>query len=437
MKSLFPLGLLLALAAAPAGAPGRHVVVISIDGFPASVFHDPNLPFPTLRRLAREGAAADAMIPVNPTVTWPNHTAMITGVPPAGHGVLYNGLPVRTGDGKSVRIEPWVDKKELVLAPTVYDAARNAGMTTAEVDWVAIYPIGSVTWSFPEQPKMDDPVVREMLSAGEVTEEEIRSWNRTNNTMHDDVWSRAAAHIIERHKPNLLLLHWLLTDSSQHSYGLNSMAGNTALILADRRVQAVLDAIERAGLRESTSVIVVSDHGFKTYSKAIHPNAILRAAGLLKDASDCDAWTISEGGTAMVYVTRESKRAATVAAMQEAFKNVPGIARVIGPGEFEAAGYPKWTAGGRMADLVLAAEPGYGFDAAVNGDAVTNVPAGATPGNHGYLNTDPDMRAIFLAWGAGVPHGAKLGTVPNVNVAATIAKLLGLEWPGDRGKALF
>src|SRR5882724_11636409 len=428
MKFLFSLGLLLAQ---PLFAQERHVVVISLVGFPASVLRDPNVPFPVLRKLAREGAIAEGMKPVNPTVTWPNHTAIITGVGPAQHGVLYNGLPVRNGDGKSLKIEPWVDKKELVLAPTVADVARDAGMTTAEVDWVAIYPTSTVTWAFPEQPKPGDAVVREMLAAGTVTADEIANWSKTAITMHDDVWTRAAVHIIEKHKPNLMLMHLLTTDSVQHSYGLNSLAGNTALILADRRVLSVLDAIDRAGIRDSTSIIVVSDHGFKTYRKLVHPNALLRTKGLLRDANDCDAWTISEGGTAMVYVTRESKRDETMKVMQEAFRGVPGIARVILPSEFEQAGYPKWTAGGRMADLVLAAEPGYGFNAAVAGDVVSDAPAGATPGNHGYLNSDPDMTAILVASGAGIRPGTRLGIVPNVNVAPTIARLLGLKWPAD------
>src|SRR5438445_3522355 len=154
--------LCLVLLAPFAVAQDRHVVVISLDGFPASVLRDPNVPFPVLRKLAREGAIAEGMKPVNPTVTWPNHTAIITGVSPARHGVLYNGLPVRNGDGKSLKVEPWIEKKELVQVPTLSDVARDAGMTTAEVDWVAIYPTTSVTWAFPEQPKAGDAVVREM-----------------------------------------------------------------------------------------------------------------------------------------------------------------------------------------------------------------------------------------------------------------------------------
>src|SRR5712692_845470 len=80
--------------AAQLPARERIVVVVSIDGLPADALKDPDLPMPTLRRLAKEGARAEGISTVNPSVTWPNHTSMVTGVLPARHGVLFNGLPV-------------------------------------------------------------------------------------------------------------------------------------------------------------------------------------------------------------------------------------------------------------------------------------------------------------------------------------------------------
>src|SRR5262245_23360846 len=177
---LFSAALLAFVLAGGAAAQNRnrHVVVISLDGFPAARLHDPAVPLPALRKLAKEGAIAEAMIPVNPTVTWPNHTSIVTGVAPERHGLLYNGLIVRPGEGKPLRIEPWVEKKELVQAPTVYDAARAAGLTTAEVDWVAIYPASSVNFAFPEIPKEDGTVEREMIAAGAISVEDIQSFSK-------------------------------------------------------------------------------------------------------------------------------------------------------------------------------------------------------------------------------------------------------------------
>src|ERR1041385_4989218 len=76
----------------------RTVVLISLDGFPAYALDDPRLPIPTLRRLAREGVSAASMHPINPTVTWANHTAIVTGVDASEHQVLFNGLLVRDRD---------------------------------------------------------------------------------------------------------------------------------------------------------------------------------------------------------------------------------------------------------------------------------------------------------------------------------------------------
>ena len=414
----------------------RHVVLVSLDGFPARALRDPNLPLPVLRKLIREGAVADALKPINPTVTWPNHTAMITGATAVDHGVLFNGLPVRPGEGKPIRVEPWVPKNELVRAKTVYDAAHDAGLTVAQVDWVAIHQAAAVNWSFAEVPQPAGDVEREMLAAGVLTAEELAAFPKDPITMKDEIWTRAAVHIIEKHKPNLLLDHLLTTDSVQHRYGAGSLAADTALILADRQVQRILDAIERAGIRQRTTVLVVSDHGFKTYQHLIRANVVLREKGLLRDEGgqvDCDAWVMAEGGTAMVYVTRESKRDATLKVLKEAFTNVPGIAKLILPPEFASYGYPEPVSQGRMSDMVLAAASGYAFDPATKGEVVADVLPGSTPGNHGYLNTDPDMEAILVAWGAGIRPGAHVGTIANTDVAGIVAQLLNVRFEPARG----
>jgi predicted AlkP superfamily pyrophosphatase or phosphodiesterase len=127
--------------AAEIPAKDRIVVLISLDGLPAFVMEDPRLPVPTLRRLAREGAVVKRMTVSNPSVTWPVHTSMVTGVPGARHSVLYNGLLVRQGPKSPPRVEPYHDKTELVRAPTVYDLAHQAGLTTAQVD------SGVITWT--------------------------------------------------------------------------------------------------------------------------------------------------------------------------------------------------------------------------------------------------------------------------------------------------
>ena len=76
-----------------------HVIIITIDGCAAYNLKDKNAPIPTLRKLAEEGAVAEGMKVCNPSVTWPNHTTLISGVRPDKHGVLFNGILERPGVG--------------------------------------------------------------------------------------------------------------------------------------------------------------------------------------------------------------------------------------------------------------------------------------------------------------------------------------------------
>jgi predicted AlkP superfamily pyrophosphatase or phosphodiesterase len=411
-------------------ARDRHVVILSIDGLPAYALHDRSVPLPALRRLAQNGAIADAMEVVNPSVTWPNHTSMVTGVTPARHGMLYNGLPVRGKPGEPVKVEPWRNKSELVLAPTLYDVAHAAGLTTAEVDWVAILNAPTITWTFPEVPRLTDPVVKEMIAAGNLTESDVTTFSKAPITYRDEIWTQAGEHIIRRHKPNLLLWHLLTTDSTQHRYGARSLGGNTALALADAKVQRIIDALKDAGILDRTTIFIVSDHGFKTYRQVIRPNAFLRERGI------ADVHVIPEGGTAMVYVTRPERKAELLRALRTHFSGLRGIAQVLGTEDFDRLGYPQPSKSERMADLVLAAADGYGFDGSAAGEAVSEVAAGSTPGSHGYLSTDADMDAALIISGAGVKSGIKLGRVRNLDIAPTAARLLGLNMKEVQGKVL-
>jgi predicted AlkP superfamily pyrophosphatase or phosphodiesterase len=363
---------------------------------------------------------------------------MVTGVTALKHSVLYNGLAVRA-DNAQVRVEPWVDKEVMVRVPTVYDLASQAGLTTAEVDWVAIQNPKTINWSFAERPKVDDKLVQEMIAEGIVSKEEVAGFASAPITWRDDVWVKACTYILRKHRPNLMLFHLLNTDSVQHRYGAGSLASNTALAYADTRVQMILDTLKENDLLKRSTILVVSDHGFKSYKRTIRANALLRQAGLLKQENGkitCDAYVVPEGGTAMLYITNPSRKAELTRSLAEMFGKVEGIERVISPADFAPLGYPDPKDNPRMADFVLAAKEGYSFSGDPQGEVVMDVPAGQIPGSHGYLNTDPDMKAIFVAWGRGITPGRQLETVRNIDIAPTIGALLGISMKEVDGKVL-
>jgi len=412
-------------------ANDKNVVVISLDGFPAYALEDERLPIPTLRNLMRNGASAKRMKTVNPSVTWPNHTAIITGVDASRHGVLYNGMLTRPAPNQPVKVEPWRDKAEMVKAPTVYDLAHQNGMTTAQVDWVAIQNAATITWQFPEVPKVTGPIEKEMIASGELTEADITGFGRINITRRDQLWTRAAVHILKQHKPNLLLYHLLNLDSTHHTYGPRNQASNSGIAFADAQVRELLEAVDLS----KTAVIVVSDHGFRAVTRNIRPNAVLHHHGLLETTS-CTAYAVPEGGTAMIYITDRAKRAELIPKVKEMFKGVDGVDRVIDASGFAEIGFPDPDKYDQMADVVLSAKPGYAFSGQMDGGPVDLTNSPRVTGSHGFLSSDPDMDAIFIACGAGVRKGVVLDTVRNYDVAPTIAELLGLKMEGVQGRSL-
>jgi len=406
----------------------NKVILISLDGFPSYSLSDPKLPIPTLRKLIANGTSAP-MIGINPTVTWPNHTAMITGVRADEHGLLANGTIKRTGSWPPVKVEPMIPKEQMVKVPTVYDAAHKAGLTTAHVDWVAIEKAPTITWAFREWAGLDGPLEQEMIAKGAIAREDVESFNRSNIVFRDQIWTKAGEFLIRNHQPDLLLFHLLTGDSEQHAYGPDTLASKTALAFLDSCVEKLVTAVKDAGLADRTTFLIVSDHGFKAYTKLIKPNAALKTAGL-----DTKVFVLPEGGTAFVYLEPITEAANLVPQIRKALEGVEGIERIAGVEDYPSLGLPHPDKDPQFGHLLLAAKDGYGFSGATGGPVTAAVPQQG--GSHGYLASDSDMNPIFIASGYGVKPGVTLGTISNIDIAPTIAKLLGVALPTAKGKVI-
>jgi len=446
VRTVISLCLLLGLWASPqplaqqsrTAAGSNHVVIISLDGFPGWALDDPHLPVPTLRRLAAEGAVAKGMRPVNPTVTWANHTSMITGVSPSKHGVIFNGLLVRE-PGVLPRVEPWRDKKDMVKARTLYDAAHERGLTTAQVDWVAILNAPTITWEFRERPDPKGQIARELVKTGALSQADLDLFASRNILFRDHIWTTAAAHILRQHRPNLLMFHLLNLDSTQHRYGPRTPAAMTAMAHLDSQVATIVKTLEDSGLSARTTVFVVSDHGFKTVKRQIRPNAAFLEAGLLKmdqnKVVQATAYSVPEGGTAIVYLTVPDPSGDLLKRTKDALAGIEGIDRIVEPAEFGRLGLPQPSQSDQMGSLFLVAKDGYAFTADPGDPVVVDAPP-ASLGSHGYVATDPDLRALFIASGRGIRRGVTIEDVAAIDLAPTMGHLLGVEMKDVEGRIL-
>jgi arylsulfatase A-like enzyme len=210
-------------------------------------------------------------------------------------------------------------------------------------------------------------------------------------------------------------------------------------------VADVLRALDATGLREQTTLIVTADHGFETALKIVNPNVAFRKAGLLTVATStvpaivaARAQIVSEGGIAMVYFTDPATLESDRSKVIELMRAQEGVAEILPPERFAALGLPDPAKNRQMSDLILVASEGYAFNNEASGDeVVTQVTlAAGNQGHHGFLNRLPKMNAAFIAWGRGIKPGARLGLIDNINVAPTIAALLGQKLSGADGQVL-
>lgn len=422
------------LAAPMAAQQGqRHkVVVISLDAFGAESLHDPNLPAPTLRLLMNTGAYATAMRPINPTVTWPNHTAMITGVNASKHHVLVNGLVVNQRENTPPKIEPHTPKTELVGVPTVYDAAHKAGLTTAEVDWVAIEKADGITWRFTEYSDPNGTVEKEMMADGDLTPDDLSHFNKPSQAWRDRIYTLAAADIIKKHHPDLLLFHLLALDSIEHQTGYGNNSGINTISFLDDRVRDVIEAVREAGDLPNTSFLIVSDHGQMSVHHHLDANLLLKQSGLQGSSSTNPTYAIPEGGFALVYQKHATPE--STAALKKIFTGKPGVRAVLDPVEATNDGWPVPANTNQAPDLLIYAENGYAFAGAnKNNEFVAET---KETGAHGYPNTEPLMKEIFIASGAGIAKKGEIAEFDNIDIAPTIARLLQVQLPNIEGKEL-
>ncbi len=437
------LALALAFGLAPALAAdlatNRHVILITIDGLSASALSDPKAPLPTLRKLAADGAVAEGLRVSNPSVTWPNHTTLVTGVHADKHSMLFNATVIRPGPGQPIELDYERDKNDLVAVPTLYDELHHAGYRTAGINWPGTRRALTLDDNFPDVP---DPIAQltprlraQLLQRGVLTSGDDAAFHARGSAAADQIRTAATVHLIQTRRPNLLLLHLLTTDSIQHRYGPQSSAAYAAIGLADAQVAEIIRAVTTAGLSDRTTFIVASDHGFARPRKLINPNVLFRKAGMFRPAPRRRAQALSEDGTAFVYLTAPATRVADQAKVIELLRDHEGVAGILLPDSFAALRLPHPDQNPQMGDLLLVAQDGYAFsDEWFEDESLTEVkfPIGV----HGYLATNSLMNGVFIASGYGIKPGVKTGLVEIIDVAPTIAALFGQKLAGVDGKVL-
>lgn len=420
----------------------RHVVLVTIDGFANFHLKNPALDLPVIRALAAAGAEAESGETVFPSVTHPSHTTLVTGVRPLRHGVIGNRLTNRT-TGERFHVTN-LDRTAIVKVPTLFDLARRAKLTTASFFWPETKNDPSIDFNVPEvfTPEstadinaVPAAVLSELRQAGVPIDDYFRYYGDSFLMgTADHALARAAAHAIRTCKPNLLAIHFLLTDEVQHELGAAHYRSLAAVSSADHAVGILVEAVKATGLAGDTTFVVTADHGFATVDKRVNLAPVF--ADLVKSGA---VRLHAQGWSLFVERTPSFDAGADGAALESAYTKalaLRGVARLVRSAEFHALGIPTYEESPFIAGQDFLIGDVDTYLAADASNPSTDQVAAPPRHEHGYLPSHPKMFTSVVLSGRGIRKGAKIGHVRSLDIAPTIAKLLGLEMKDVEGRVL-
>ena len=410
----------LLVSAAPARAAGSEasdqpiVLVLSFDG----LRHDyPDLAeFPGLMRLEREGVRASGLIAGWPSNTFPGHVSMATGTYADRHGIVDNRFYDRQKGVFSYSSDAnWLEAEPLWIA------SERQGVRSATYFWVG----SESDWRGQGQSYRIAPFDGGRLEALKV--DQILAWLGLN----------------EADRPRLIMSYWAGVDSVGHNFGPDSARLAGQLTGQDHELQRLLKGIHELQLWPRLTLILVSDHGMTLTSPGVDLAGALHEAdisakvfggavahvflgeGQQDDANDAAS---ADGQAQQVTATPTLARAQNVV---RGFldQHCPDAQLYIGaqlPADMRLK-HPN-----RTGDLVVVGPPpcNFGFRPSFAGTMQRTLAGlGWGFGTHGYDPSLPDMAGTFMAMGNQVPDDLELGAVRQIDLAATVARLLGIDPP--------
>jgi arylsulfatase A-like enzyme len=427
----------------------RLVLVFVVDGLrPDSVTAEDT---PTLYRLRAEGVEFTRSHAVFPTVTRVNAAAIATGAQPGTNGLVGNQMFVPavderrafdTGNYRNFLALDRATDGRVLEVPTLAERLHARGLRLAAVSSGST---GSAFLLNPGSRAGVGALVNGYLDPGKTVaypaavSERILSRlgpappKAADGRFDGPVgWTqRVLRELVLPELAPAVVINWLTEpDHSQHVVGVGSPQAREALRNGDHEIALVLDTLERLGLAATTSVLVISDHGFTTNTAGVDVAGALVGAGLKAAPDSADVVLASSGQAVALHVEgHDHERIARLAR----FVRAQDWGGVLFAGDAVDGAFPldliQVANRGRSPDLLFTFPWTSRANAfGVRGTDLACVGAGGAPyaSDHGSMSPW-NVRNTFLAWGARFKKGVTV-SVPagNVDVTPTVLALLGV-----------
>lgn len=423
----------------------KHVIVVSED---ALIYEDTKVlkQLPVFGSVWKQAAKIKRVRSIYPTITYPCHTTLMTGCYPDRHGIVNNELSNVTELSSD-----WNWFYNRVKVPSIFDVAKENGLSTASVFWPVTGNCPSIDYLIDEYwPQSEGEGARQCFAFSGSTPEVLDSCVEPHLWMHrhrihpycDEFIFSSACSMVREYKPNLLMIHAGNIDGYRHQTGVFSPKVTHGLHEIDNWLGWLINATQDAGIYEDTDFFIISDHGQMNIERVVCPNVVLARYGLISvggdgTVSDYTAMVKSSGASAQVYLKDPSDRAAyekTYHVLQEMCEEgVYGISRVYTAEEAEKEEH---LAGEFSFVLETDGYTSFGGNwcgPAVRGFDTSDYRFGHA--THGY-HPDKGPSPTVIAFGPSIREGTVLESCRLVDEAPTFAEALGIRMKGTDGRVV-
>jgi hypothetical protein len=412
------------LAATDGGGRPAQLVLVSVGGLTPDRYA-PGGAMPALAALAAAGVAGDGLDPGVPATPRAAHATLVSGVGPAEHGVIADRLLGERGLRRSE-----ARHASLLRATTLWQRVAEAGGTVAALDWPTTLGAEIETLLPDVGPERQGESWRGLAARAATAWIGARVANAdpavdAPGAARDQLLVELACSALGR-GPRLVLLRLRGAEAALVAGGPRGAGVAAAFTQVDRELARLVDCSERAGRLAETAFVVVGDRALLATHTAFRPNVALRAADLIGAQGRWKAISRSNGGSAFVYATDGRVALAARRLLEEAAEETR-VFRVVSAEEMirREADPDAW--------FGLEAEPGFVFEDDRRGEALGPARARAVGG---YLREDAAARTGFVAFGRGVRRGLEVPRMSQLDVAPTLAPLLGVTLERAQGRAL-
>ena len=375
-----------------------YLILISIDGFRWD--YQDLFETPALDRLAARGVRAESLQPVFPTLTFPNHYSIATGLYPANHGIVANDFPdPDSGDWYRYKIAKIVQQGRWYGGEPIWVAAEKIGMVSAAFFFVGTEAdIGGIN-----------------LTYWNKFDAHISGSRRVSQALE---WLRMPAD----KRPHFIALYFEHVDNDSHFYGVGSKESIAAIMRVDRYLGNLMDGIEQMPHGEDVYIVLVSDHGQSWYDEDPKILTLDRFLNL-------DGISAVDVGTG-VYLFFDEKNPDRAKHIRDQINRVWVHGKAWLPGDSPEHWHV--TKESRFADVIVQPDPHHGVI------STRNKMQKIYKGGHGWDPAFKDMHGIFLAAGPRLPKGKMIGTIENVDIFPMMMEILEIPLTmsidGDREK---